>query len=70
MTPKENTKNRNQVQELLDNGLVRESLSPCVVPAFFIPKMDRSWRMCIDSRQINKITIRYIFPLPQMDDLI
>ena len=70
MTLRENEEIKNQVQDMLDKGLVRESLSPCVVPTILSPKKDGGWRMCIDSRSINKITIRYRFPLPIMDDLM
>jgi hypothetical protein len=70
LTPQENEEVRKQVQELLDKGLVRESLSPCVVPMVPSPKKYGGWRMCTESRAIKKITIRYRFPLPQMDDLM
>jgi hypothetical protein len=64
MTPQENEEIRNQVQELLDKGMVRESLSPCVVPIVLIPNKYGGWRMCMHYRSINKITVRYRFPLP------
>jgi hypothetical protein len=60
LTPLENKEVKNQVQEFLDKGLMREILSPCVVPTVLSPNKDRGWRLCIDSRAINKITIMYI----------
>jgi hypothetical protein len=70
MTPQENEEFKEKVQELLDKDLIRESLSTCEIPTVLSPKKDGGWRMCIDSRTINKITIRYIFPLTIMDDLM
>ena len=49
LTPIDNEEVKNQVQELLDKGLVTEILSPCAVPTVLSPKKDGGWRMCTDS---------------------
>jgi hypothetical protein len=68
--PEEMKEIQRQVQELLDNGYVRESLSPCVVLVILVPKKNGTWRMCVDCRAINNITIHYHFPIPRLDGML
>jgi hypothetical protein len=54
---------------LLDKGFIRPSVSPWGAPVLFVKKKDGTMRMCIDYRELNKITIKNKYPLPCIDDL-
>ncbi|GJX59768.1 putative reverse transcriptase domain-containing protein [Tanacetum coccineum] len=58
-----------QLQELFDKGFIRPSSSPWGAPVLFVKKKDGSFRMCIDYRELNKLTVKNRYPLPRIDDL-
>ena len=70
MNHKETMEIQRQVEELRSKQLVRESLSPCVMPVFLVPKKDGNMRMCVDSRAINKITMKYRYPIPRLEYML
>ena len=69
MTPAELGELKTQLQELLDKGFVRPSVSPWGAPVLFVKKKDGSMRMCIDYRRLNQVTIKNKYPLPRIDAL-
>ena len=60
---------KTQLQELLDKGFIRPSVSPWGAPVLFVKKNDGSMRLYIDYRELNKRTVRNKYPLPRIDDL-
>ena len=69
MAPLELRELKVQLQDLVDKGFIRPSVSPWGAPVLFVKKKDGSMRLCIDYRQLNKVTIRNKYPLPRIDDL-
>jgi hypothetical protein len=69
MTPKELAELKVQLNELLDKGYIRPSLSPWGCPALFVKKKDQSLRLCVDYRPLNVITVKNKYPLPRINIL-
>ena len=69
MVPVELQELRVQLQELLDKGFIKPRTSPWGVPVLFAKKKDKTLRLCIDYRQLNRVTIKNRYPLPRIDDL-
>ncbi|GKF70805.1 hypothetical protein Tco_0203862, partial [Tanacetum coccineum] len=69
LAPSEMKELSDQLKELSDKGFIRPSSSPWGAPVLFVKKKDRSFRMCIDYRELNKLTVKNRYPLPRIDDL-
>ncbi|GKD92839.1 hypothetical protein Tco_1372676, partial [Tanacetum coccineum] len=69
LAPLEMQELSNKLQELADRGFIRPSTSPWGAPVLSVKKKDGSFRMCIDYRELNKLTVKNRYPLPMIDDL-
>ena len=69
MAPAELKELKVQMEEMVNKGFLRPSTSPWGASVLFVKKKDGSMRLCIDYRELNKVTIRNQYPLPRIDDL-
>ncbi|GKF69919.1 hypothetical protein Tco_0202976, partial [Tanacetum coccineum] len=69
LAPSEMKELSEQPQELSDKGFIRPSSSPWEASVLFVKKKDGSFRMCIDYRELNKLTMKNRYPLPRINDL-
>ena len=69
MAPAELRELKEQLKDLLEKGFIRPSVSPWGAPVLFVRKKDGTLMMCIDYRQLNRVTIKNKYPVPRIDDL-
>nr|GEY52629.1 reverse transcriptase domain-containing protein [Tanacetum cinerariifolium] len=69
LVPSEMKELSEQLQELSNKGFIRPSSSPWEAPVLFVKKKNGSFRICIDYRELNKLTVKNLYPLPRIDDL-
>ncbi|CAN6483490.1 unnamed protein product [Victoria cruziana] len=70
MAPVELAKLKKQIQKLTEKGFIQPTMSPWGAPVFFVKKKDGTMRLCIDYRMLNQVTMKNIYLLPQIDDLL
>jgi len=70
MAPTELVELKKQIEELLEKQFIRPSVSPWGAPVLLVKKKDGSSRLCVDNRQLNKLTIKNKYPLPRINDLM
>ena len=69
MAPMELKELKLQLQELLEKVFIRPSVSPWGAPVLFVKKKNGTLRLCIDYRQLNKLTVKNKYSLPRIDNL-
>ena len=61
---------KKQIHDLVGRGFIKPSTSTCGSPIVLVPKKDGSWRMCIEYQALNNITVKNMYPLPRIDDIL
>ena len=69
MAPVELQELKVPIQELLGKGFIKSSTLPWGAPVIFAKKKNKTLRLCIDYRRLNRVTIKNRYPLPRIDDL-
>lgn len=58
------------MKEILNDGIIRDNNSPFVSPIVMVKKKDGSWRLCVDYRKLNQLTVKDKFPIPVIEELL
>lgn len=57
------------IKEMLDSGIIQNSTSSFASPVLLVKKKDGSWRMCVDYRYLNELSVKHDYPMPIIDEL-
>ncbi|UYV70284.1 hypothetical protein LAZ67_7002373 [Cordylochernes scorpioides] len=70
VSAKERTIIKDQIDEMLEEGIIRRSSSPWSFPVILVKKRDSKYRFCVDYRKLNEVTVKDVYPFPRIDDVM
>ncbi|UYV76233.1 hypothetical protein LAZ67_13003122 [Cordylochernes scorpioides] len=70
VSAKERTIIKDQIDEMLEEGIIRPSSSPWSFPVILVKKRDGKYRFCVDYRKLNEVTVKDVYPIPRIDDVM